>query len=657
LRDSSGAPSGRLGPLVASLLLALAAAVVLALAPAPPPASAAGAGAAFTSPAAGATGVTASDAFTWGKVAAAQGYYVTIGTTVGAYDVVASGELPATQTSYVSPLALPTGRPLYARLYTKLAGSYSAYQDLTFTAAPAGSKALFTSPLDGQASFDAGDPFTWSTVAGAQSYYLTIGTSAGAYDVLASGELPATQSSYTSPVALPTGRTLYARIYTKVNGAYDRYQDVSFTATTGGKALLLSPTDGQPGIPISQTFSWSTVAAAQGYYLTLGTSAGAYDVLASGELPATQSTYKPPIALPAGRKLYARIYTKVDGAYGRYQDIAFTVVSSQLPALTVSANQILAKGQPFHFYGVNRDSLEWGASNWTGCAGDGHFTDTDFDNIKAWHATAVRIPLSQANWLGRRCDPAAYLRSVDGAIAKANARGMYAILDLHWSDVQGRAPCDSGCTTGQQPMPDADSVTFWQQVAARYADRPGVVFDLYNEPHDVSWSCWRNGGCSVLSSPSTNGGTQVAYTAVGMQQLTDAIRGQGAHNLVLAAGLDWAYDLSGVGAGYALSGENIAYDTHVYVRSHDTVADWDQHVGFLTATRPVTSTEFGSIDCSSAVTSQLLDYFRSKGIGWTIWGWNAPGSCAQPSVLADMNGTPLAGQGQLIHDRLAALAG
>ncbi len=42
---------------------------------------------------------------------------------------------------------------------------------------------------------------------------------------------------------------------------------------------------------------------------------------------------------------------------------------------------------------------------------------------------------------------------------------------------------------------------------------------------------------------------------------------------------------------------------------------------------------------------------------WTIWSWNAPGSCSQPSVIADMNGTPLAGQGQLIHDTFMALPG
>jgi endoglucanase len=145
--------------------------------------------------------------------------------------------------------------------------------------------------------------------------------------------------------------------------------------------------------------------------------------------------------------------------------------------------------------------------------------------------TAVRLALSPAGWLGRRCSASQYAGWVDAAVAKANARGRYAIIDLHWSDVQGRAPCDTGCLTGQQNMPDADSLAFWRAVAARYANRPGVIFGLYNEPHDVSWACWRDGGCTTTSSALT--GSVMSYKAVGMQQLVDAIRAAGANNLVL----------------------------------------------------------------------------------------------------------------------------
>jgi hypothetical protein len=41
-------------------------------------------------------------------------------------------------------------------------------------------------------------------------------------------------------------------------------------------------------------------------------------------------------------------------------------------------------------------------------------------------------------------------------------------------------------------------------------------------------------------------------------------------------------------------------------------------------------------------------------MSWTIWSWNNPGNCGQPSVLADWDGTPLPGQGELIHRALGA---
>jgi endoglucanase len=649
MNTPSDAQPSRLARCVRYGLPAIVCALVLVASPA-----SAATQAAFTSPANGQTGVDATPTFTWSTAAAAQNYYLTVGTSTGAYDLLASGELPASQSSYTSPLTLPTGRTLYARIYTKLNGAYANYQDITFTAA-AGAKALFTSPTDGMTAVEATEPLKWSKVAEAQGYVVMIGTTVGGYDVMGSGELPATASSFTPWTPLPTGKTLYARLYTKVSGAYSRYHDISFTAVSGGRALFTSPSEGQPA-DMTAAFTWSTATGAQNYYLTIGRSLGANDVLASGELPSSQTSYTSPLALPTGT-LYARIYTKLNGAYGRWQDISFQILGPALPALTVSTNKIMAAGQPFHFYGVNRDSLEWGRNNWTGCGGDGNFADVDYNRIKAWKVSAVRIPLSQAGWLGRSCDAATYMRSVDAAVAKANARGMYAIVDLHWSDVSGRAPCDANCVTGQQPMPDAHSIVFWRQVAARYANRPGVIFDLYNEPYGVSWSCWRNGGCSVQSAATANGGTRVSYTVAGMQQLLDTIRGQGANNLVLAAGLDWAYDLSGIGSGYALSGANVAYDTHVYTKFHSTAADWDAHFGFLAATKPVTATEFGSNDCSTNVTTPLLNYFQAKSMSWTIWSWNNPGSCQQPSLLSNMDGTPLAGQGQLIHDRLATLGG
>lgn len=347
-----------------------------------------------------------------------------------------------------------------------------------------------------------------------------------------------------------------------------------------------------------------------------------------------------------------------------------------LPQLSTAGNHILQNGYPFVFHGVNRDTLEWGDGyRYGNCGGDGNFKDSDFDAIRAWNFTAVRLPLSQANLLGRRCDSARYLQMIDDAVAKINARGMYAILDLHWSDVYGQAECDPPCTSGQQPMPDTDSVAFWQQIAFHFANNPGVIFDLYNEPHpnatpgidnvgEGDWNCWISGGCTVTATTNPS----ITYTAVGMQQLYDTVRASASQNLILVGGPDWASTLAGVLNGHTITGTNFAYDVHVYTQFpngknpplplHNTPAIWKATFGDVASVYPVVATEFGSLDCGTTDTARLLNYFDApeghpeNRMSWAIWSWFAPGECSQPSIIQDYNGTPLHGQGQLIYDYL-----
>src|SRR5205807_1567945 len=244
----------------------------------------------------------------------AQGYYLTVGTTQGGYDLVNTGTLPSTQSTYLGP-ALPTGQTLWARIYTKLNNNLNQFADISFTAAPG--QAAFSYPTNGATNVDTTQPFAWTTATGAQGYYLTVGTTQGGYDLINSGTLPSTQSTYLGP-ALPGGRRV-ARIYTKTNNDYSPYQDISFSAAPG-QAVFTNPTNGQSGVATNTTFAWSTVTAAQGYYLTVGTTTGGYDVINTGTLPASQGTYHG-AALPAGQTLHARLYTKTNGNYSRYQDI------------------------------------------------------------------------------------------------------------------------------------------------------------------------------------------------------------------------------------------------------------------------------------------------------------------------------------------------
>jgi hypothetical protein len=95
-----------------------------------------------------------------------------------------------------------------------------------------------------------------------------------------------------------------------------------------------------------------------------------------------------------------------------------------------------------------------------------------------------------------------------------------------------------------------------------------VLFELYNEPHDIPWQVWLHGG--------TVGGV-ASYQAVGMQDLYDAVRATGANNVVIAGGIGWAFNLSSVYAN-KIQGYNIMYATHPYY-PQDPATQWDSMFG------------------------------------------------------------------------------
>jgi len=282
-----------------------------------------------------------------------------------------------------------------------------------------------------------------------------------------------------------------------------------------------------------------------------------------------------------------------------------------------------AEGRAHLLHGVDRPSMEWDSSG-------EHLSAADFQLMATWNANVVRIALNQDFWLtGSAIHDPGYVARVDQVIAWAETAGLDVILDLHWSDAGVLGGClpSMGC---QQKMADANSVTFWSEVATRYQGDGRVMFELYNEPHDVPWAIWKSGGpVDGFQSP-------------GMQALYDAVRAAGAQNLVIVGGLNWAYDLSGV-ADNKIVGYNIAYATHPYESGGRGKDTWARSFAYLTKTDPVVITEFGSLDagqtCSTEYGAALIQYADARAISWTAWAWY-PGGCRFPAVIDDWAGTP-----------------
>lgn len=311
-----------------------------------------------------------------------------------------------------------------------------------------------------------------------------------------------------------------------------------------------------------------------------------------------------------------------------------------------------ANGQPLRLLGINRSGPEYACVQDLGASASpdkGIFAGpTDQRAIAAmvaWHINAVRIPLNEDCWLGingvrSRYGGSSYRTAISAYVARLHQAGLAVVLDLHWN-----APANVRAT-GQQPMADLDHApAFWSSVARSFKADPAVIFDLYNEPNSVSWSCWLT-GCLLRDG----------WRAAGMQTLLDAVRSTGARQPVIASGLDYGSDLSGWLAHrpHDPAGQLVA-GLHLYdLRSCATVACWRRDFQPIARAVPVVTTELGQKACSSAFIAQFMDWADTAGFSYLGWAWN-PVGCAAPALIESWNGQPTA-SGLIFRAHLLSLS-
>jgi hypothetical protein len=129
-----------------------------------------------------------------------------------------------------------------------------------------------------------------------------------------------------------------------------------------------------------------------------------------------------------------------------------------------------------------------------------------------------------------------------------------------------------------------------------------------------------------------------------MRQMLDAVRRTGAHNVVLASGIDYANDLSSwlayapkdadqqLAASFHLYGDNACRDR----------ACWDSSVKEVAKRVPVITAELGEradgSSCGHAFVDTYLGYAHSNGLSYLAWVWDTWNPCSV--LIQDYNGTP-----------------
>lgn len=296
-----------------------------------------------------------------------------------------------------------------------------------------------------------------------------------------------------------------------------------------------------------------------------------------------------------------------------------------------AGNQLVTVGgKAVRITGVNRSSMEYS------CNGDGHWSVSDFAAIKSWGVNTVRLPLSSNAWLGNEgtghegnpCPN--YQATVGSIVANASANGLYVLLTLAYVD-----PCSVVVTNplgAGYDLPDQQTAfDFWASISSVYANNSYVLYDLYSEPHDVSWDQWRNGGEVTQKADGSRAGC--TYQTPGMEALASYVRGLAPWRPLVVSGNSWGGDLSHIVTGYALDVPGVIYGVHIYPGPHtNNRAIWPSWFGNTMDAYPTVVTEFGQYDCRSNFISPVMEYAHEHAAGLMAWAFST-GTCKRPSLI------------------------
>jgi hypothetical protein len=132
-----------------------------------------------------------------------------------------------------------------------------------------------------------------------------------------------------------------------------------------------------------------------------------------------------------------------------------------------------------------------------------------------------------------------------------------------------------------------------------------------------------------------------------MQGLVDAVRSTGAKNIVIAGGIFWANDLTGITQGYALDdkgGNGIMYAWHTYNwhpgwnRILPVAEKYPIFLGEVGA--DVNKMNFIPLDAQEdpyTFIPDMLGFIQKYKINWTGWCFHPK---ATPVMISDWNYTP-----------------
>ena len=237
--------------------------------------------------------------------------------------------------------------------------------------------------------------------------------------------------------------------------------------------------------------------------------------------------------------------------------------------LQVNGNSIVDKnGDPVSFAG---NSFFWSNDNW---GGERYYEPEVVSWLKKdWNTTIVRAAMGVEDPGGYLDNRTANKNRVKTIVDAAIDEGLYVIIDWHSHHAEDNTN---------------EAVLFFQEMAELYGEHDNVIYELYNEPLDISW---------------TNIIKPYAVSVIA------AIRAIDPDNLIVVGTPEWSQRVDLAAADPITGFSNIAYTLHFYTIYHQ---QWlrDRANAALDDGIALFVTEWGSIGYS------LVDPEANKWMTW-----------------------------------------
>lgn len=261
--------------------------------------------------------------------------------------------------------------------------------------------------------------------------------------------------------------------------------------------------------------------------------------------------------------------------------------------LVVQGNKVTANGQPANLAGM---SLFWSNTGW---GGEKYYTAQTVSWLKSdWKANLVRVAMGVEEAGGYLTDSSNKTRAMT-VIDAAIANNMYVIIDWHTHTAENNK---------------AAAITFFKEMATKYGNYNNVIYEVYNEPLQVSWS-------NVIKPYATD--------------VIKEIRAIDPDNLIIVGTPTWSQDVDVASQDKITAYSNIAYTLHFYAGTHkQSLRDKAQTA--LNNGIALFVTEWGSVNADgnggvdAAETATWLNFLKTNGISHANWALNdkAEGSSA-----------------------------